>query len=169
MALAYGGQTERTVLPEESGTLDAELLQEEETEAKAKADRVRPGLTMFTDGSRLDNGATGYAVVWKGGLTWAGVEGHMRGTKRPVKLSAPLSPGHWRRHREETRDPGTGHNLLGCPGSHQADGVGRTRTGSMVRPPGKEAHRHAAQGEAGHCHRNSMVPSPQGSRRQREG
>jgi len=76
-ALAYGGQTERTVLLEEPETLHAELRQEEEAEAMAEAERARPGLTMFTDGSRLDNGATGYAVVWKRGLTWAGVKGHM--------------------------------------------------------------------------------------------
>ena len=47
--LAYGGQTESTVLLEELETLDAELLQEEEAEAKAEAERTRPGLTMFTD------------------------------------------------------------------------------------------------------------------------
>jgi len=29
---------------------------------------------MFTDGSRLDDGATGYSVVWKRGLTWAGAK-----------------------------------------------------------------------------------------------
>jgi len=73
-ALAYGGQTERTVLLEEPETLDAELLQEEEAEAKAAAEGTRPGLTMFTDGSRLDDGATGYSVVWKTGQTWAGVK-----------------------------------------------------------------------------------------------
>jgi len=32
---------------------------------------------MFTDGSRLDNGATGYAVVWKNGQTWEGIKAHM--------------------------------------------------------------------------------------------
>ena len=37
----------------------------------------RPGLTMFTDGSRLDDGATGYSVMWKRGLTWAGAKVHM--------------------------------------------------------------------------------------------
>jgi len=36
-ALAYGGQTESTVLPDEPETLDAELRQEEEAEAKAEA------------------------------------------------------------------------------------------------------------------------------------
>jgi len=49
--LAPGGQTERTVLLEEPETLDAELLQEEEAEAKATAEGTRPGLTMLTDGS----------------------------------------------------------------------------------------------------------------------
>jgi len=71
--LSHDGPTESTVLLEESETLEAELLQEEEAEAKAEAERTRPGLTMFMDGSRLDDGATGYSVVWKQGLTWAGV------------------------------------------------------------------------------------------------
>ena len=68
-ALACGGRTESTVLLEEPETLDAELLQQEEAEAKAEAERIRPGLTMFTDGSRLGGGATGYSVVWRRGLT----------------------------------------------------------------------------------------------------
>jgi len=75
--LAYGGQTERTVLPEELETCNAELLQEEEAEAKVAAEGTRPGLTMFTDGSRLDGGVTGYSVVWKKGQTWARVKVHM--------------------------------------------------------------------------------------------
>ena len=32
---------------------------------------------MFTDGSRLDDGATGYAVVWRKGVSWVGVKTHM--------------------------------------------------------------------------------------------
>jgi len=61
------------VLVKEPETLDAELLQEEEAKAKAAAEGTRPGLTMFTDGSRLDGGATGYSVVWKKGEIWPGV------------------------------------------------------------------------------------------------
>ena len=78
-ALAHRGPTESTVLLEEPETLDAELLQEEEAEAKVEAEKVRPGLTMFTDGSRLDDGAVGYAVVWKNphGLSWKGIKTHM--------------------------------------------------------------------------------------------
>ena len=76
-ALAYGRQPERTVLLEELETCNAELLQEEEAEAKAAAEGTRPGLTMFTDGSRLEGGATGYLVVWKMGQPWVGVKVHM--------------------------------------------------------------------------------------------
>jgi len=32
---------------------------------------------MFTDGSRLDDGVAGYAVVWKKGQSWVGIETHM--------------------------------------------------------------------------------------------
>jgi len=52
-------------LLEEPGTLDAELQHEEEAEAKAEAEKSRPGLTTFADGTRLDDGAAGCAAVWK--------------------------------------------------------------------------------------------------------
>jgi len=55
----------------EPETLDAELLQEEKAEAKAEAEKVRPGLNIFTDRSRLNDGAARYVVVWKKGQTWA--------------------------------------------------------------------------------------------------
>jgi len=32
---------------------------------------------MFTDGSRLEDGAAGYAVAWKTGQTWKGIKTHM--------------------------------------------------------------------------------------------
>jgi len=73
----HRGQTESTVLLEEPETLDAEQQQEEEAEARAEAERVQPGLTMFTDGSRLENGATGCAVVWRRGRTCTGAKVHI--------------------------------------------------------------------------------------------
>ena len=45
-------ETEKTVLLEEQQTFDAELIQEEWEEAKKEAEKGRPGLVMFTDGSR---------------------------------------------------------------------------------------------------------------------
>jgi len=76
-AFTYAGGTKSTILLEEPETLGAELLQEEEAEAKAEAEKDHPGLTMFTDGSQLDSGAAGYAVVWKNGQTWKGIKTHM--------------------------------------------------------------------------------------------
>jgi hypothetical protein len=35
--------------------------------ARAEAVRPRPGLTIFTDDSRIDSGAAGYAVAWRHG------------------------------------------------------------------------------------------------------
>jgi len=32
---------------------------------------------MFMDGSRQDDGAAGYSVVWKNALSWKGIKAHM--------------------------------------------------------------------------------------------
>ena len=73
-------------------------MQEEESEAKAEAERPRSGLTMFTGGSRLDDGAAGYSVVWKNGQSWAGIKTHMGYNQEASALSLPV---HWRAPREE--------------------------------------------------------------------
>jgi len=77
ITLNYSGAVERMVLPKRPTAIEAELVQEEEAEAMAEAVRVRPGLTMFTDGSRLDSGATGYTVVWRNGESWGSIKTHM--------------------------------------------------------------------------------------------
>ena len=69
--------TEKTVLLEDPEAFDAELIQEERAEAKREAEMERPGLVMFTDRSRLEEGAVGYAVVWRNGHTWKGIKTHM--------------------------------------------------------------------------------------------
>ena len=70
-------ETEGTVLLEEPETFDAELIQEERETAEREAEKKRPGLVMFTDGSRPEDGAAGYAVAWKNGQTWKGIKTHM--------------------------------------------------------------------------------------------
>ena len=65
ISIRYSRMVESTVLLEEPESPNAELLQEEVAEAKAEPDKREPGLTMFTDGSRLDNGAARYSVVGK--------------------------------------------------------------------------------------------------------
>jgi hypothetical protein len=64
LALAHRGRTETTVLLKDPKTLDAEIIQEDMKVAKAEAERPLTGITMFTDGLRLDSGAVGYVVVW---------------------------------------------------------------------------------------------------------
>jgi ribonuclease HI len=70
-------ETERTALPEEPEPFEVGLIQEEREEAKREAERERPGLVMFTDGSRLESEAAGYAVAWRNGQTWEGIKTHM--------------------------------------------------------------------------------------------
>jgi ribonuclease HI len=76
-ALGYAGRTEATVLLEEPEAFDAETIQEDEKAAKIEAECPRLGLTVFTDGSRLDSGAAGYAVTWQKGQHWVGIKTHM--------------------------------------------------------------------------------------------
>jgi len=64
-ALAYSAKTESIGLLEEPEALDTVPLEEEEGEATAGAEKDRPGLTMFTNGSWVHGGADGYSVVWK--------------------------------------------------------------------------------------------------------
>ena len=56
---------------------EAEVIQEEREKAMEEATAPQPGLTMFTDGSRMEEGATGYAVASKEGQTWTGVKTYM--------------------------------------------------------------------------------------------
>jgi len=94
-ALAYGGRTESIVRLEEPETLDGELLKEEESEAKAEAEKARPGLVVCADGSRVGDEAAGCAVVWKDGLSLAGINPARVTIMRPTMRSAPVSPQHW--------------------------------------------------------------------------
>ena len=173
-ALAYAGRVESTVLREEPETLDAELLQEEEAEAKVAAEKERPGLTMFTDGSRLDDGAAGYAVAWKNGQSWKGIKTHMGFNQEAydAECAALARALEAAQRRPRTPPPpggggaGAGHDLHGRASSHQTDGLGRTRPRPAVRTAGQEAHRCAAESEARHHHRDPMVPGTQGHRRQ---
>src|SRR5712672_2662426 len=73
-ALAYASRTKKTVLLEEPEALDAETIQEDEKSAKVVAERPRPGVTMFTDGSRLDIETTRYAVASQNGRSWVGIK-----------------------------------------------------------------------------------------------
>lgn len=76
VALDCAGRAESTMILEEPEILDAVLLQKEENEAKAEAERSTRRHSMSTDGSRLDDGAAGYAVVWKNSQSPVGIKIH---------------------------------------------------------------------------------------------
>jgi len=65
---------ETITLPFAAKRLNFETIVEEKEEAKRTAERERAGLTIFTDGSRASNGATGFVVTWKNRSKWVGVK-----------------------------------------------------------------------------------------------
>jgi len=68
---------ERTVVCEEE-TIHAEIVVDERKKAMEEAVRARDGVTLWTDGSRTEDGACGYAVVWrKKGEVWKGHQVHL--------------------------------------------------------------------------------------------
>jgi len=142
---------ESTVLLEEPETLDAELLQEEEVEAKAEAEKTWPALTMFTDGQRLEDGAAGYSVEWKNGQSWVVVKTHTGYNQEAydAECAAVARVLETASRRDGSR---MDHDLYRCLGRRQTDGLRRIWPWPDVRAPGKKAHRSTAEGQAGHHH-----------------
>ena len=71
---------EEICLPEDGPTeLEASvsIADAEWAEQEARRTDGQPGLTLWTDGSRDEDGGTGYAVVWRKGRSWAGRKVHM--------------------------------------------------------------------------------------------
>jgi ribonuclease HI len=68
---------ERTVVCEEE-VLPAEIAVNDRKTALEEAESPRDGLTLWTDGSRTEDGACGYGVVWMtGGGVWKGQKVHL--------------------------------------------------------------------------------------------
>jgi len=95
---------------------------------------------MFTDGSRLDNGAAGYAVVWKRGLTWVGIKTHMGYSQEAYDAGcAALARALESASRRQT----TPERVTIFTDAQAAIRriLGGTWPRPAVRSPGKEAHR----------------------------
>lgn len=82
---------ESTVLLEELETLNAGLLQE--MEAEGMYGREAALTNHVHGGSRLDDGAAGYSVVWKSGQSWMGIKPTLATAKMPTARSRLPSPG----------------------------------------------------------------------------
>jgi hypothetical protein len=79
---------------------------------------------MFTDGSRLDSGAAGYAVTWQNGQRWVGIKTYMG--LQPGSLRCGVRrPRHGTGNcRKATDNTGEGHHIHRRPGRRQAHGLG---------------------------------------------
>ena len=67
-------------LPEDGPTelgASISITDAEWAEQEARRADSQPGLVLWADGSRDENGAVGYAVAWKKGRSWAGRKVHM--------------------------------------------------------------------------------------------
>ena len=76
----HSGRVKEIYLPEDGLTeLDANvsIAEAEWAEREARRPDSQPGLVLWTDRSRNENGG-GYAVVWTKGRRWAGRKVHMR-------------------------------------------------------------------------------------------
>jgi len=77
LGLEGASNYERTVVCEEE-VLRAKIAVNDRKIAKEVADTPRDGFTLWTDGSRTEDGACGYAVVWiRGGGVWKGQKVHL--------------------------------------------------------------------------------------------
>ena len=135
---------------EEPETLDTELLQEEE----AEAEKSRPGLTMFTDGSRLDDGAAGYAVVWKNGQSWVGIKTHMGYNQEACDAECAAIAGALETASRRQTTPERVAIFTDAQAAIRRMALGGAWPRPDVRAPGEKAHRSAGESQAGHHHRD---------------
>jgi len=69
-------------------------------EQEARKADAQPGVVLWTDGSRYENGGVGYAVVWKKGRRWAGRKVHMGYYQEAYDAECAL----WQWQRDEPSD-----------------------------------------------------------------
>ena len=71
----------------------------------------------------MEDGAAGYAVVWKKGESWAGIKTHLGYNQEAYDAEcAALTRALESASRRNTT--GTGGDLHGCASGHQTDGIG---------------------------------------------
>jgi len=118
-----------------------------------------PGLTIFMDGSHLENGATGYTAAKKGDNLERPQNPHGLGAgslRRRMRSDCKGPPGSGiqkpcARHR---------HHLHGRPGSHLENDLRRSGTRPEIGDHGQETYRRPPSERARSQNRDSVVPKP---------
>jgi len=140
-------------MPTRPSELGAEVLVEGREEAKEAAEQDGTGLTVFTDGSRVETGASGYAVVWrkKRRKGWASTKAHMGFNQEAfdAECAALARVLEWQRGEGVPRK---GLRFFGCASSNSEDHVRRTRPRTTVRPESKEVDSTAESSKTRHQH-----------------
>jgi len=125
---------------------------------------------MFADGSRLDDGATSYAVVQKNGQSWVGIKTHMGfkqeacGAERAA-LARALESASRRQMAPERVTIFTNAQAAIRWMASEEPGPGQ----NYALQARKHRYRGATESPARYHHRDPVVPSAQGSPREREG
>ena len=105
-------------------------------EQEAKSADSQPGLVLWTDGSRDENGAVGFAVVWWKGRSWAGRKAHMGFFQKAYDTEcAAIARGSGA--IRATQGPQSPH-LHRCISRDHADDARRAWLGPDLRPSGEE-------------------------------
>jgi len=154
----YSGRVEEICLPEDGPTeLEASvsIADVEWAEQEARRADGQPGLTLWTDGSRDENGGTGYTVVWRKGRSWAGRKVHMGYFQEAydaecaaIARALAVAAGRAKRHKLGRVRIFTDAQAA----ITRADDARRTWTRSDLRHPGEASDSDPAQ--TGTCHRN---------------
>jgi hypothetical protein len=165
--LETAGKTATTVPVEKPEALNAETIQEEEQTAKLEAQRTRPGLTVYTDRSRLDTGGNAYAVTWQIGQHWTGAKTHMGYNQEAYDAEFAAHARALEIAARGQNNTGAGYHLHRYPERHQTCGLGGTWPRTDIRNSRTEAHYGVAKATR-YCHRAPEVRSTQRGSQQRK-
>ena len=95
--LGYPGRTEETVLPETATDLDAGTIIMDTEDAKRAEEGYTPDFTVYTDGSRTEEGATGYSVVCERAKAGKDSRSIWATIRKPTTQSVWPLQEHWKR------------------------------------------------------------------------
>ena len=163
----YSGRVEEIYLPEDGPTelgANVSVADAEWAEQEARRGDSQPGLAHWTDGSRDENGAVGYAVVWKKGWGWAGRKTHMGYYQEAYDAECAAIARALAEAAEKAKRRKLGRvRIFTGSGRDCADDAQRARPRPNLRPSGEEGDSSPARAGADCRNRDPLAPSTQGA------
>jgi len=169
----YFGRVEEIYLPEDGPSelgANIAIAEAEWAEQEARKADFQPGLVLWTDGSRDENGPAGYAVAWREGRSWAGRKTHMGYYQEAYDAECAAIARALEVAAERAKRRRLGRVRIFTDAQAAITRMTHDEPGLRpdLRPTGEEGDRSLAR--AGSCHRDRdpLVPSTQGHSRQRD-